>query len=96
MSLHRARGAGVKDVSTKDRQHIDRVMVQRRYRIDPYWNGDFQCVCACTKIFDLRQLAFDQRKLFAGVTLNLGFSVTLEADRVGDYRSYSGKVGFRF
>ncbi len=39
---------------------------------------------------------FDQRKYVLGVTVNLGFALTLEADRTGDFRTYSAKAGVRF
>jgi len=39
----------------------------------------------------------DQEKLFAGVNVNLvGLNVTAEADRTGEYTSFSAKLGFRF
>jgi len=44
----------------------------------------------------LTEESFDQKKVFVGVTINLGFAITLEADRTDDYRTYSAKVGFRF
>lgn len=40
--------------------------------------------------------SFDSRKLFVGITLNVGFALTLEADRTGDIRTYSAKAGVRF
>lgn len=45
---------------------------------------------------DLTEESFDQKKMFAGVTMNLGVALTLEADQTGDYRTYSAKFGFRF
>ncbi|MBX2879859.1 MAG: hypothetical protein KTR32_08000 [Granulosicoccus sp.] len=39
---------------------------------------------------------FDQRKLYVGVTLNIGFALTAEVERTGDYRTYSAKAGIRF
>jgi len=44
----------------------------------------------------LTEESFSQKKVFVGVTINLGFAITLEADRTDDYRTYSAKVGFRF
>lgn len=44
----------------------------------------------------LTEESFDQDKVFAGVTINLGFAITLEADKTDDYRTYSAKLGFRF
>jgi hypothetical protein len=44
----------------------------------------------------LTQVSFDQKKMFVGVTINLGVALTLEADQTGDYRTYSAKLGFRF
>ncbi len=45
---------------------------------------------------DVEDVSVDQRKLFAGVNLNLGVNVGFEADRVGDYTTYAAKVGLRF
>ena len=39
---------------------------------------------------------FDQKKLYAGLNINLGLNFTLEADRTGDYTTFSLKGGFRF
>lgn len=44
----------------------------------------------------LTEESFDQNKVFVGLTINLGFAITLEADKTDDYRTYSAKVGFRF
>ena len=44
----------------------------------------------------LRAETFDQEKIYAGVVLNFGFALTLEADRTGDFRTYSAKTGIRF
>lgn len=44
----------------------------------------------------LQEESFRMRRLFAGVTLNLGVAITLEMDRVDDRTSYSAKAGFRF
>lgn len=44
----------------------------------------------------LTEASFDQKKMFVGLTINLGVALTLEADETGDYRTYSAKVGFRF
>lgn len=40
--------------------------------------------------------SYEQRKLFVGITLNIGFALTVEADRTGDTRTYSAKAGLRF
>ena len=45
---------------------------------------------------DLTEVSFDQKKMFVGVTINLGVALTLEADQTGDFRTYSAKFGFRF
>ena len=45
---------------------------------------------------ELTEVSFDQKKMFVGVTVNLGVALTLEADQTGDYRTYSAKFGFRF
>lgn len=45
---------------------------------------------------ELTEESFDQKKMFAGVTINFGVALTLEADQTGDYRTYSAKFGFRF
>lgn len=47
-------------------------------------------------ISGLSSESYDQRKLFVGITLNIGFALTLEADRTGDIRTYSAKAGLRF
>ena len=44
----------------------------------------------------LEEETLSQTKVFAGLNLNLGFNFTLEADKTGDYTSYSAKAGFRF
>ena len=44
----------------------------------------------------LTEESFDQKKMFAGLTVNLGVALTLEADQTGDYRTFSAKFGFRF
>jgi len=44
----------------------------------------------------LTEASFDQSKLYVGVTINLGVALTLEADKTGDYRTFSAKAGFRF
>ena len=38
----------------------------------------------------------NQRKVFVGATINLGLAVTLEAERTGDFRTYTAKAGIRF
>ncbi len=45
---------------------------------------------------DLMEETIDQEKLFAGVNINLGLNITLEADKTGENTSYSAKVGIRF
>lgn len=45
---------------------------------------------------ELTEESFDQNKVFFGATINLGVALTLEADKTGDYQSYSAKLGFRF
>jgi len=40
--------------------------------------------------------SYSQSKVYVGLNLNLGFNFTVEADRTGDYTSYSIKTGFRF
>jgi len=45
---------------------------------------------------ELREVDFDQSKIFAGVTINLGLALTIEADQTDDYRTLSAKFGFRF
>lgn len=47
-------------------------------------------------IAGLSSETFDQRQFVLGATINIGFALTLEADRTGDYRTYSAKVGVRF
>ncbi len=44
----------------------------------------------------LSKETYSQLKAFAGVNINLGFNLTIEADRTGAYASYSAKAGFRF
>ena len=44
----------------------------------------------------LQDETFDQKKVFVGINLNFGFNVTIEADRTGDYTTYSAKAGIRF
>ncbi len=45
---------------------------------------------------DLAEESFDQQKVFAGLSVNLGFTVGLEVDVTGDYTTYSVKGGLRF
>lgn len=45
---------------------------------------------------DLSSESFNQRKVYAGVTLNLGVAFTVEIDRTGDTRTYTAKAGIRF
>lgn len=44
----------------------------------------------------LDEESYSQSKTFVGVNINFGFNLTIEADRTGDYTSYSAKAGFRF
>ena len=44
----------------------------------------------------LDDVSVDQRKLFAGLNVNLGANVGLEVDRTGDFTTYSAKLGIRF
>jgi len=44
----------------------------------------------------LQKESYSQTKTYVGLNLNLGFNFTVEADRTGDYTSYSIKTGFRF
>lgn len=44
----------------------------------------------------LEEETLSQTKVFAGLNVNLGINFTLEADKTGDYTSYSAKAGFRF
>ncbi len=46
--------------------------------------------------FNLEKESVTQQKAFVGLNINFGVNLTLEADRTGDYTSYSAKVGFRF
>ncbi len=46
--------------------------------------------------FGLSDTEVTQRKLFAGININLGFNLGLEAERTGDHTSVSAKAGFRF
>ena len=44
----------------------------------------------------LSKESVDQEKVYVGVNINLGFNVGIEADRTGDYTTFSLKTGFRF
>jgi len=44
----------------------------------------------------LREESFTQTKVFAGVNINLGVNLALEADSTGGIVSYGAKVGIRF
>jgi len=48
------------------------------------------------QLTNLSAETIEQNKLFAGVTISLGFALTLEADVTGDVRTYSAKAGIRF
>ena len=39
---------------------------------------------------------FTQEKMFIGATLNAGLGLTVEADRTGDFTTFSAKFGLRF
>ncbi len=45
---------------------------------------------------NLDKKTFEQKKVYAGLTLNLGIALTLEIDTTGDFRTYSAKAGIRF
>lgn len=45
---------------------------------------------------NLDRETIEQKKIYVGLTLNLGFALTLEVDRTGDFRTYSAKAGIRF
>lgn len=45
---------------------------------------------------NLKSETLEQKKVYVGLTINLGIALTLEADRTDDYRTYSAKVGIRF
>lgn len=45
---------------------------------------------------NLQEEEVDQTKLFAGLNINLGINLGLEADVTGDQATYSVKTGFRF
>jgi len=44
----------------------------------------------------LEEETIDQKKIFIGLNINLGINFTVEADRTGDFTSYSAKAGIRF
>jgi len=46
--------------------------------------------------FGLEEESVSQQKMYAGLNVNFGINFTLEADRTGDYTSYSAKAGIRF
>jgi hypothetical protein len=45
---------------------------------------------------NLDKKTFERKKVYAGIALNLGFALTLEMDKTGDFRTYSAKAGIRF
>ncbi|MFK7854363.1 MAG: hypothetical protein AB8B79_09635 [Granulosicoccus sp.] len=47
-------------------------------------------------IANLNKETFEQKKFYVGLAVSLGFALTLEIDRTGDYRTYSAKAGIRF
>lgn len=49
-----------------------------------------------TNVASLDEEEFDQKRVFAGINVNLGINLGLEVDRTGDYTTYSARVGFRF
>ena len=44
----------------------------------------------------LEDVSVDQRKLFAGLNVNLGANLALEVDRTGDATTWAAKLGIRF
>ncbi len=46
--------------------------------------------------FGFDEESVNQQKVYAGININFGLNFTLEADRTGDYTSYSAKAGIRF
>lgn len=45
---------------------------------------------------NLEKTSFTQEKMFVGVNINLGINVGFEAERTGEYTTYTAKIGFRF
>ena len=45
---------------------------------------------------NLTSETYDQKKIYVGLTINLGVALTLEADKTDDFRTYSVKAGIRF
>ena len=45
---------------------------------------------------ELREESVDLEKVYVGMNINLGFNVGIEADRTGDYTTFSLKTGLRF
>jgi len=46
--------------------------------------------------FGLDSETVNLERVYVGLNINVGLNVTLEADRTGDFSSFSGKVGIRF
>ncbi|MEE9322832.1 MAG: hypothetical protein V3U76_20490 [Granulosicoccus sp.] len=44
----------------------------------------------------LEEETVDQKKIYVGLNVNLGFNFTVEADRTGNFTSYTAKAGIRF
>lgn len=49
-----------------------------------------------TNLGSLSAVTFNQKKFYVGLTINFGLAVTLEAEKTGDYQTYSVKAGIRF
>lgn len=49
-----------------------------------------------SSLSNLSSETFEQEKYYAGVTISLGFALTLEADFTDGFRTYSAKAGIRF
>ena len=46
--------------------------------------------------FGLDDETVNQERVYAGLNINVGLNITVEADRTGDFTSLGAKVGFRF
>ena len=44
----------------------------------------------------LNDESVNQEKVYVGLNINLGFNFGVEADRTGDFNTYSIKAGLRF
>jgi len=58
--------------------------------------GIVRTTATANDVDSLSEETVDQNKLFVGLNINFGFNVALEADRTGEYTSYSAKAGIRF